>query len=86
MEDAFDTYLAIGLFSLCTLEHRHPAKVRTRPHLSGENPFNHRRLQMIKTIQFNLNDKLLSIEVDKERTSTSISKSSIALTAGAGEW
>ena len=41
---------------------------------------------MIKTIQFNLNDKLLSIEVDKERTSTSISKSSIALTAGAGEW
>ena len=84
MEDAFDTYPAIGLFSLCTL--RHMTKIRTHPHVTGENPFNHRRLQMIKTIQFNLNDKPLSIEVDKERTSTSISKSSIALTAGAGEW
>ena len=52
------------------------------------NPFNHRRLQMIKTIQFNLNDKPLSIEVDKERTLLWVLRTDLGLTGakfGCGE-
>jgi len=76
------------LFSLSILKHNRPAKILTRPLVTGENPFNHRRLEMIKTIQFNLNDKPHSIEVDHERTLLWVLRTDLGLTGakfGCGE-
>jgi len=87
-EDAFGANLKIRLFSLSILKHSRPAKILARPHVTGENPFNHRRLEMIKTIQFNLNDKPLSIEVDNERTLLWVLRTDLGLTGakfGCGE-
>ena len=76
------------MFSLSILKHNRPAKILTRPLVTGENPFNHRRLEMIKTIQFNLNDKPHSIEVDHERTLLWVLRTDLGLTGakfGCGE-
>ena len=88
MEDILDTYLVIGLFSLCTLEYIHPAMIRTNLSVTGENPFNHGRIQMIKTIQFTLNDKPVRIEVDSGRTLLWVLRTDLDLTGakfGCGE-
>ena len=88
MEDVFDIYLAIGLLSLCTLVHIHLSKIETHPNITNENPFNYGRLQMIKTIQFTLNDKPVSIEVDTERTLLWVLRTDLGLTGtkyGCGE-
>jgi aerobic-type carbon monoxide dehydrogenase small subunit (CoxS/CutS family) len=64
------------------------AKIRKRFRVTGENPFNHGRLQMIKTIQFNLNDKPVRIEVDDERTLLWVLRTDLGLTGakfGCGE-
>ena len=88
MEDILDTYLVIGLFSLCTLEHIHLSMIRTNLNVTGENLFNHGRMQMIKTIQFILNDKPVRIEVDSGRTLLWVLRTDLGLTGakfGCGE-
>ena len=64
------------------------AKILARPHVTGENLVNYGRLQMIKTIQFNLNDRPLSIEVDDEQTLLWVLRTDLGLTGakfGCGE-
>ncbi len=88
MEDAFDIYLTIGLLSICTLAHILLSKIQTRSNITNENPFNYGRLQMIKTIQFTLNDKPVRVEVDTERTLLWVLRTDLGLTGakyGCGE-
>jgi aerobic-type carbon monoxide dehydrogenase small subunit (CoxS/CutS family) len=63
-------------------------KIRTNLNVTGENPFKHGRPQMIKTIQFTLNEKPVRIDVDHERTLLWVLRTDLGLTGakfGCGE-